>query len=228
VERHLNRVFVASVLFVFSAAVVLAFVVPVPQNPGFGDPEYQRIIFFHVPDAWIAVVAFAVSMVFSIRYLRSRNLYDDGRAGAAAELGLLFSLLATVTGSIFAKSVWGSYWNWDPRETSIVLLMLVYFAYFALRASVADPERRAALCAAYATVAFVTVPFFVFVAPRVYPSLHPGDTFAVTSGGFDMDGRMFAVFVLSLLSYTLLFVWVYRLRTRIARVGLAVERGVLS
>ncbi len=189
-----------------------------PTAQGFKG-ESARIVFFHVPQAWVAVLAFCVNLWASIKYLRTRDLIDDARAAAAAGLGLLFSILATVTGSLFARVMWGSFWNWDPREVSIAILLLVYFAYFALRQAVQDEERRATLSAAYAVLAFVTMPFLVFVVPRIYWSLHP-DTFISKSGGVQnqMDPRMLAVLLGSLAGFTGLFVWLYTLEVRLARV----------
>lgn len=181
--------------------------------------ESARIVFFHVPQAWVAVVAFCVNLLASIRYLRTRNPLDDARAAAAAGLGLLFSILATTTGSLFAKVMWGSFWNWDPREVSIAILLLVYAAYFALRQSVADEERRGTLAAAYAVLAFVTMPFLVFVVPRIYWSLHP-DTIINTSGTIKMESRMLQVLLGAVVGFTGLFFWLYSLNVRLARIAL--------
>jgi heme exporter protein C len=91
---------------------------------------------------------------------------------------MLYCIFATVTGSIFAEVVWGTFWNWDPRETSILVLLLIYAAYFALRSSVDDSERRRRLAAVYNIFAAVTMPFLLFVAPRVADStLHPNCAF---------------------------------------------------
>ncbi len=195
-----------------------------PSAAGFKG-ESARIVFFHVPQAWVAVLAFCVNLVASIRYLRKRNPLDDARAAAAARLGLVFSVLATVTGSIFANVMWNSFWNWDPREVSIVILLLIYAAYFALREAVPDEERRASLSAAYAVLAFVTMPFLVFVVPRIYWSLHP-DTIIGATGKLklQMESRMLQTLFGSLVGFTGLFVWLYTLDVRLARVRLA-RRG---
>lgn len=189
-----------------------------PTAQGFKG-ESARIVFFHVPQAWVAVLAFCVNLVASVRYLRSRNPVDDIRAATAGGLGLLFSVLATVTGSLFAKVMWGSFWNWDPREVSIAILLLVYAAYFALRGAVADDERRGTLSAAYAVLAFVTMPFLVFVVPRIYWSLHP-DTIINTSGTIDMESRMVQVLLASLAGFTGLFSWLYSMNVRLGRIAL--------
>ncbi len=194
-----------------------------PPAQGFVG-ESARIVFFHVPQAWVAVVAFCVNLVASIRYLRTRHPLDDARAAAAAGLGLLFSILATATGSIFARVMWGSFWNWDPREVSIAILLLIYAAYFALRQAVMDDERRGTLAAAYAILAFVTMPFLVFVVPRIYWSLHP-DTIINTSGNIQMESRMLQVLLASLVGFTGLFAWLYSLDVRLARLAARRRQG---
>lgn len=189
-----------------------------PATRGFVG-ESARIVFFHVPMAWVAVLAFCVNLWGSLRYLSRRDPLDDARAVAAARLGMLFCLLATVTGSLFAGIMWNSFWNWDPREVSIVVLLLVYAAYFALRDAVPDDERRGVLAGAYATLAFVTMPFLVFVVPRIYWSLHP-DTILNTRGVIEMEGRMLQVLLGALVGFTGVFLWLYSLEVRIARIRL--------
>jgi heme exporter protein C len=203
------------VLFLLMTWVIgAAFVLPAPQQ---AIGEASRIFYFHVPQAWVAALAFVVSMIASIQYLRKGDLRDDDRARVAAELGFLFCLLATITGSMFAKVTWGSYWNWDPRETSIFILLLIYGAYFALRSAVEGAEKKARLAGVYAIFAFVTVPFLMFVMPRVLPSLHPSDSVVNSSGQFTMSVSTAVVFFPSLIAFTMLFVWVYGLSLRIYR-----------
>jgi heme exporter protein C len=163
-------------------------------------------------------------MIASVNYLRKGNIKDDDRARAAAELGFLFCVLATVTGSIFAKVTWQSFWNWDPRETSIFILLLIYGAYFALRSAIGDETRRARLASVYAVFAFLTVPFLVFVIPRVLPSLHPADSIVDGSGKITMAGPTAMIFFLSLAAFTVLFVWIYGISLRVY----ARERKVLE
>ncbi|TAK93594.1 hypothetical protein EPO05_07035, partial [Patescibacteria group bacterium] len=161
------------IFVVMAVMIVASFVTPAPQKV---IGEASRVFYYHIPQAWVCVIAFAVSMVFSIRYLMKRQLAEDDRASVAAGLGLIFCILATITGSVFAKVTWGSFWNWDPRETSIFILLLIYGAYFALRGAIETEERRATLAAVYSIFAFVTVPFLIFVVPRMVPSLHPADS----------------------------------------------------
>jgi len=191
-----------------------------PVIPGL--EEKARIIFFHVPTAWLSVIAFLTSMFYAIRYLRSRDLRNDIRSSAAAGLGLMFCILATLTGAVWAKFNWGSYWNWDPRETSIFVLLLIYGAYFSLRSAVEVQEKRATLSSAYSIIAAVTVPFFIFIMPRIMPGLHPGSKGDPEGAGpvidFKMSPNMRVIFFASLIAFTLLFQWMFSLRVRAAEI----------
>jgi heme exporter protein C len=183
--------------------------------------EKARNIFFHVPVAWTTVVAFLVALFYGYRYLRSRDINDDIKSVSSAGLGLLFCVLATITGALWAKFNWGSFWNWDPRETSIFVLLLIYGAYFALRSALESEEKRATLSAVYSIVAGITVPFFIFVMPRMMAGLHPGAKGDPEGAGpvvqFDMSPNMLLVFLLSLLGFTLLYVWLFNIRVRMAK-----------
>src|SRR5215475_12314948 len=174
------RVYIAQaaklLLGVWIAGVVVSMFLFVPQYVGLGDAG--RIIIMHVPTAWVTSLAFAVSALYSALYLWRRSPTNDANAVAAAEVGFVFCILATTTGAIFAQIVWGVFWNWDPRETSILVLLLIYAAYFALRSAIDDSDRRRRLAAVYNLFAAVTMPFLLFVAPRVAEStLHPNCAF---------------------------------------------------
>ena len=201
-------------LLVWMAAGIVAAFVWAPLVPVLG--ETTRVLYFHIPAAWVTVLALGWSMVHSVLYLRRRDLEHDHQAAAAAEIGVLYCIAATVSGSMWAKAMWGSYWNWDPRETSIFFLLLLYGAYLALRGAIEDPERRARLSAIYSAVAFVAVPFLIFVVPRIYFSLHP-DPIVNPRGKVDMDPRIRWVFTSMLLGFTGLFFWMLSLRVRVAR-----------
>ena len=108
-------------LFVWIAGCLLAAFLWAPLVPVLG--ETTRVLYFHIPCAWVTVLALGWSMVHSVLYLSRRRIEHDDQAAGAAELGLMFCVAATVSGSVWAKAMWGSYWNWDPRETSIFFLM---------------------------------------------------------------------------------------------------------
>lgn len=190
-----------------------------------GLEEYAKIIFFHVPTSWITVVAFAMSTFFSVKYLRNKNFVDDIKAYTSAQLGMIFCILATVTGSVWAKFAWGSFWSWDPRQTSIFALLLIYGALFALRSSIENEEKRATLSSVYSIIAFVTVPFFIFIMPRIMLGLHPGSLEIDQNSGkviegtspvvdFKMNGNMLFIFILSLVGFTVLYYWMYNIGYR--------------
>jgi heme exporter protein C len=197
-----------------AAVIAAAFLWPEPAAGFLG--ESSRIVFFHVPCAWTAALAFLVAAAYSLAYLVRRNPRFDEIAEAAIRLGLLFAVLTLLTGSLFAKIMWGSYWNWDPRESSYLLLVFLYGAYLFLRAAVDDPERRARIGSAYALFAAVLMPFLVFVAPRVTASLHP-QTVINPEGKILMDAPTKTVFFAALAGFTGLFFWLLELEARLRR-----------
>jgi heme exporter protein C len=210
---------------IWITAVILAAFLYVRQAQGFA-PGTSRIMLFHVPMAMMSVIAFWTSMVYAIHALRRREPVADMKSEYAAELGLLFGILATVTGSIFAAGNWNSFWNWDPRETSMLVLLLIYGAYFGLRSAVEDEERRATLAAVYNIFAGVVMPFLVFVVPRIpaLESLHPTNIWK--SGGMSADYRV--VLYSGLLGYLGLFVWLFQLRLRAGILALRDETQSLT
>ncbi|MDY6273293.1 MAG: cytochrome c biogenesis protein CcsA [Selenomonadaceae bacterium] len=204
------------IITIFTLIVLLLVFFVVPPAEGLGN--YVRIIFIHIPCAWIGVLAFLVAAVYAWRVLRGGR---DGAAALAAvaradhlsarsaALGLAFTAVATVTGAIFSRLTWGAFWNWDPRQTTILCLLLIYAAYLALRSVTADPERRARTSAVYALFSFLAVPFLVFVIPRFYFSLHP-EPVLNAAGHIDMETTMLVTLLLSLVDVTLIYIALLR------------------
>ncbi len=130
---------------------------------------------------------------------------------------MLFGVLTTITGSIFARAQWQVYWNWDPRELSIIMLLVLYGAYFALRSSVEEEEKRATLGALYVVFSFAPMIFLVFVMPRIpaLKSLHPN---LVQKGG-GMSSDYYALFMASMIGFGALYAWIYGLQVKIARLA---------
>lgn len=211
------------ILFVLITFVIVAGIsFPIVENPTAwyhfpvipGLEEKAKIIFFHVPTSWLTVIAFFMSLIYSVKYLRKKDLNDDLKAYSAAQLGIVFCILATVTGSIWAKFSWGSFWHWDPRETSIFILLLIYGAFFALRSAIETEEKRASLSSVYLIISFLTVPFFIFIMPRIMTGLHPGSADDTNSGpvvDFQMNANMMLVFYVSLAAFTILYFWMWKL-----------------
>jgi heme exporter protein C len=185
-----------------------------PPAKGFLHPESAKILFFHAPEAMLCSLFFLWGAMMAIGYLRTRDLSYDRRSFAAIEVGLLLASLATLTGMVFAEQQWGVIWDWDVRQTSIFIQILIYAAYFALRMGFTDREMSAGVSAGYAIFAFLTVPILIWILPRValWPSKHAGANQAVVGGGLDMTYRL--IFYLCVISIGLTAVWCYKLRVR--------------
>lgn len=198
-----------ALLFVAMAGVIVfSFYFEPPMNVDVTFRDASRIFYYHVPIAWVTVIAYFTAIFYGIRYLKSRRWEDDQRAVTAAGLGTVFAILATISGSIFAKVAWGSFWNWDPREVSIFLLLLIYGSYFSLRTAVRSDEARGTLSAVYSILAIFAVPFFIFIMPRMDKSLHPAR--------MDLSpGSTLPVFLVSLVCFTVLFFWMLRMAFRV-------------
>lgn len=182
-------------------AIMVMFVVPPAQGMG----EAVRIVFFHVPMAWLAVVAFVMNAWWGWRYLKTRDMRKDYLSGKSAQLGMIFVLLASISGAVFSKLTWGAYWNWDPRQTTIFVLILIYAAYLTLRSAIGDEQNRAKVTAVYSLFSCLSVPFLVFIIPRLYFSLHPSPLIN-SNGSIDMEPIMLATLLLGLLDATLLYI----------------------
>lgn len=193
------------------AGVIAATFLWVPPAKGFQNPGAARLIILHVPCAMMAVLAYIISMIYAILHL-SRGTPDmDAKSAASAGLGFVFTVLATVTGMIFAQAQWGAAWNWDPRETSILMLMIVYAAYFALRGAIPSKVARGRISAAYNILAGLVMPFFVFVMPRMAGGLHPSSTLMSPSG---LSPEYRVVLGCAMIGFLWLYVWLFRARVR--------------
>jgi heme exporter protein C len=186
-------------LGLWSLGVLYAVFFLVPPAEGLGD--LVRIAFFHIPVAWVSVLAFLLAAGWAFLFLRNRDFKYDRLSSASANLGLFFCFLATASGAIFAKLTWGAYWNWDPRQTTIFILLIIYGAYSVLRSSIEDEEKRAKISAVYALFSSITVPFLVFIIPRYYFSLHP-EPVINRAGKLEMDTIMIYVLIAALIACT--------------------------
>lgn len=196
--------FLPAMIAVFTAVWLYLVFLAVPPAEGLG--YYVRIAFFHIPVAWVSVLAFFLSAWWGAKYLRCQDMKADALSAASTKLGMLFVILATASGAFFSKLTWGAYWNWDPRQTTIFVLLLIYGAYLTLRAAVSEPRRRARVTAIYTLLSFLTVPFLVFIVPRLYFSLHPSPVIN-GSGAIAMEPIMLWTLMTGLLDATLFYVW---------------------
>jgi len=192
-----------------------------PMIQGLG--ELGRNMLFHVPMSMVAFIAFLFGTIYSILYLIKKDFDYDRRARAASAGGFLFTALATITGSIWARFSWGTFWNWDPRETSIFILLLIYAAYFMLRSLLEESDdKKARIAAVYNIIAFVSVPFLMFVVPRITQSLHPGGggteaPILNLSGKTHTAPSLLDMYWISVVLFLMVFLWIKDLYTRILR-----------
>ncbi|MBS3784003.1 MAG: cytochrome c biogenesis protein CcsA [Anaerolineae bacterium] len=190
-----------------------------PRELTMGD--VQRIFYFHVASAWVGFFGFFITFLAGIAYLIGGRRSWDILGLSSVEVGLTFITMTVVTGMLWAKPVWGTYWSWEPRLTISAVQLLIYVAYSMLRASITSPERQARFSAVYGIVAFVTVPLSWF-AIRWWRTIHPdiltgGEAMAITP-------RMVQTLVASIAAFTVLYGTLLRQRMRLERASDALTR----
>ncbi len=176
--RSTWKLVVGAAMLVVGAVLGLTVPMDAQSLPNPWLREAYRVVFFHMPFAFAGTICFMQAAVFAGLYLGRRNLLDDRAALGSAELGLIMLTLATVTGMIFARCQWGMWWNWDPRETSVFFVLLIYAAYLMLRQALPQDEAlRARVSSAYLLLAVAPMVWLVAIFPRTVGqaanSLHP-------------------------------------------------------
>jgi heme exporter protein C len=185
------------------------FVTPEDQVQG----DAVRPIYVHVPSAWLAYLAFGTTALCSALYLwkRTRSLTFDRFAGAAAEIGVLFTGVALLTGMLWGRITWGVFWTWDARLTSTALLFVLFLGYLALRRLPAAPEVRAKRAAIAGLIAFVDVPI-VHMSVRWWNTLHQDPT--ILRSDPEIEGLMLFTVVYGVAVFTIVFAWMLLHRQR--------------
>ena len=207
-SEPLPRPLVISAAALLLVAMYLIFVwVPMESTMG----VVQRIFYVHVPSAFVAFFAFVVGGVASVQYLATRDHAYDELSVASNEVGLVFAVVNLVTGSLWAKPIWGVYWAWDARLTTMLLLALIYAAYLILRQSVQEPTQRAVVCAVVSIFGMVDIPI-VYMANQWWRTQHPAP---VLTGEGSIDPRMRFVLYFSTVALGLLYWCLVRVRRRI-------------
>jgi len=185
--------------------------------------ETIRNLYFHVPMWFTMIALLGGSLAYSIRLLRSGDagqaldLDRDRQAKNFAEVAMVFALLGLFTGMVWAKATWGAYWTADPKLNGTAVTLLIYAAYFVLRGSVDDPEKKTRLGAVYNVFAFVLMIVFIGILPRMTDSLHPGNGGNPAFGNYDLDNGMRLVFYPAVLGWIFTGWWIATLRVRLAR-----------
>lgn len=194
--------FVTVVLLLIATGLVF-FYAPIEAIMG----NVQKVFYFHVASAWVGMLSFMVAAVVGILYLAREERKWDTIGLSSVEIGLIFSIIAVVSGSIWARPIWNTWWTWDPRLTTTTIMIFVYAAYFMLRSGIDDPDKMARFTAVYAIIGFVSVPLTFFSA-RLYRTIHPviiGSNQPGATSSFEMTVSMQFVFFFSLITFTFIY-----------------------
>jgi len=211
-SRYRYHVMAALTFVLVEVALYLAFQYA-PTERTMGD--VQRIFYFHVASAWVSFLAFFVVFVASIAFLKSGKIHWDRLAQCSAELGVLFITIVLLTGPLWAKPVWNTYWSWDARLTTSFILWLIYIAYLMVRQYATDQERGARFAAVFGIIGFIDVPI-VYMSIRWWRTLHPSPVIAGGEGS-GLAPAMVQTMLFAILAFTVLYITFmimsYRLKT---------------
>ncbi len=202
--RALRVLTVVTVLLLAAATLMVFLYAPTEAVMGL----VQKVFYFHVAAGWTGMLGYFVAMVAGIVYLVTHKRIWDIVGLAGVEIGLVFMLINIITGSIWARPIWNTWWTWDPRLTTATIMELVYAAYLMLRQGIEDPDRRARFGAVYAIIGFLSVPL-TFFSIRIFRTIHPvviGGSDPNATGSFDMTPKMLQTFMFSLFTFSILFV----------------------
>ena len=198
------------ILLLLSAVLVIATILMdflfATSQTGSVAMQYNPVFYLHIPVAWIALVGFLIVFIAGVAYLKTRRILWDMVGSTAAELGLLFTTLFLLTGSIWGKAEWGVWWTWEPRLTSSLVLWVIYVGYLLLRAYITGPEQKARYAAVFGIIGFIDVPI-VILTLFVSRSLHPGSS--------DFKPNV-PILVAGVIAFSLLFLtlMIFRLRLK--------------
>jgi len=206
-DRLLTVLIMLTTLAMLASLYLVLVWVPTEKTMG----VIQRVFYFHVPSAWVAFLAFAVAAVAALLFLARRQEHWDRVEVASLELGIVFSTVALITGSIWARPIWNTWWTWDPRLTTTLVMWIYYVASLLLRQMVDSPERSARFGAVLAIVGFVNVPL-VFLTIRLWRTIHP---VLFTTEGFGLAPEMLLTLLISLGTFTLLYFCLLTARVRL-------------
>jgi len=215
-----NRLLEIGALAGISAALVTALSVPPEQTQG----DLARMLFVHVPSIWLAYLSFTVTLVASAAYLRTKSLRWDRVAGSSAEIGVVFTAAALLSGMIWGKPTWGVWWTWDARLVLTAVLFFVYLGYLALRRSIEDPATRARRSALFGMLAIVQIPIVHFSVVW-WRTLHQQASL-VRPGGLQMDPPFVAAFGAALVAFTVVYAALLARRVDLARIEDDIEAAL--
>jgi len=224
--RLLTVLDVVTIIMLAIATWMVFFYAPMEAVMG----NVQRVFYFHVAAGWVGMLGFLVAAGAGVAYLRTARRKWDLVGLAAVEIGMVFAFVNVITGAIWARPIWNTWWTWDPRLTTATIMLLIYAAYLMLRQGIDDPDRRARFGAVYAIVGFLSVPLTFFSA-RLFRTIHPvviGSNQPGAEGAFDMTPLMLQTFLFSLLTFTIIFADLMWHRLRLGRLADEVEQKKLE
>jgi heme exporter protein C len=222
-SRSGERLLGVAALLALGLSATLSLVVAPPDAL---QGEVQRLMYVHVPAAWLAYLSFFVVFVSSVAYLRTNRTRWDRVATASAEIGVLFTALAITLGALWGKPVWGTWWTWDPRLTTTAMLLLIYIGYLAVRRITDNPTRRARWSAVIGIVGFVDVPI-VHLSVVWWRSLHQQST-VLRLGGPQIEGSMLTALLVAVGAFTIVYAYLMAVRLRVGRLEERAAREALS
>jgi heme exporter protein C len=212
------------VVAVWMTGVLIAgFLIPIPDIPIL--KESARNLFLHVPMWFTMAVCFGAGLVYSIKYLNSPDPETDQKAETATQVGLMFGICGLLTGAVWARFTWGTWWTFaEPRMNLSALGMMIYVAYFVLRTAFDNPEKRAKLAAVFNIFAATTIPFLLYIIPRQLPSLHPG---AEGNPAFSeiTAPELRYIFYPAVVGFIALAVWISNILNRYKKVKLELDQS---
>ncbi len=224
--RLLLTIDAISLVLIVIATLMVFFYAPTEAVMGL----VQKVFYFHVANAWLGMLAFITAVVAGVMYLTTKKSVWDLVGLSSIEIGLVFMLITVVTGSIWARPIWNTWWTWDPRLTTVTIMELVYAAYLMLRSGIEDPERRARFSAVYAIVGSISVPL-TFFSIRIFRTIHPvviGSNDPGAQGSLAMTPPMGLTFAIALVAYSVLFISLLWHRIRLGRLSEKVEQLKLN
>jgi len=203
-------------------ALIGGLLLPVPQLPILA--QSIRNLYYHVP-MWFGMLSLLIaSSVYAVKVLMSKDLINDVYSESFARVALLYGTIGIVTGMIWAKNTWGAYWTNDPKLNSAAIGMLMYAAYFVLRGSIEDEEKKARISAVYNLFCLPMFIVLIFVLPRLTASLHPGNGGNPGFNSYDLDSRLRMVFYPAVVGWILIGFWIANIQIRLKKIELKKEQ----
>jgi heme exporter protein C len=202
-----NVVGIAALALLLIGSIVGLFVVPADSMQG----DIQRLMYVHVPAAWLAFLSFFVVFLMSVLYLIQRDLRWDRVAQSSAEIGVVFTVLTLALGSMWGKPTWGVWWTWDPRLTTTAIMLAIYVGYLAIRSFADDPDKRARWAAIVGIIGFANVPI-VYLSVIWWRTLHQPP-----SSPRSVSPEILWTLMLNLAAFTLVYIYLMVRRIRLAK-----------